>query len=90
MSNKFYPTKTPITAVMIIKIGKSKIPTLITQNTENKISTLFANRIKNIWTMNISESVKKQLNILQSSQNMGFSDQPISNEKTIQKIRDFN
>ena len=46
MSNRFYPTKTPVTAVMIIKIGKSEIPALITQNTENIISTSFANRIK--------------------------------------------
>ena len=46
ISNKFYPIKTPVTAVMMIKIGKSEIPTLITQNTENMISTSFANRIK--------------------------------------------
>ena len=46
MSNKLYPTETPVTAVMMIKIGKSEIPTLITQNTENMISTSFANRIK--------------------------------------------
>ena len=45
MSNKFYPTKTPVTAVMMIKIGKSEIPALITQNTENIISISFANRI---------------------------------------------
>ena len=31
---------------MIITIGKSEIPVLITQNTENMISTSFANRIK--------------------------------------------
>ena len=31
---------------MMIKIGKSEIPALITQNTENIISTSFANRIK--------------------------------------------
>ena len=30
---------------MIIKIGKSEIPALITQNTENIISISFANRI---------------------------------------------
>ena len=46
MSNRFYPTKTPVTTVMMIKIGKSEIPALITQNTENIISTSFANRIK--------------------------------------------
>ena len=46
ISNRFYLTKTPVTAVMMIKIGKSKIPALITQNTENIISTSFANRIK--------------------------------------------
>ena len=46
ISNKFYPTKTPDPAVMMIKIGKSEIPTLITRNTENIISTSFENRIK--------------------------------------------
>ena len=46
ISNRLYPTKTLVTAVMMIKIGKSKIPALITQNTENMISILFANRIK--------------------------------------------
>ena len=46
MSSKFYPTKTPVTAVMMIKIGKSEIPALITQDTENIISISFANRIK--------------------------------------------
>ena len=43
MSNKFYPTKTPVTAVMIIKNGKSEILALIT---ENMMSISFANRIK--------------------------------------------
>ena len=46
ISNEFYPTNTPVTAVMMIKIKKSEIPALITQNTENIISTSFANRIK--------------------------------------------
>ena len=46
ISNKFYPIKTPVTAVMMIKIGKSEIPALITQNTENMMSISFANRIK--------------------------------------------
>ena len=46
MSNRFYPTETSVTAVMIIKIGKSEIPALITQDTENIISTSFENRIK--------------------------------------------
>ena len=45
MSNRFYSTKTPISAVMMVKIGKSEIPALIIQNTENIISTSFANRI---------------------------------------------
>ena len=45
MSNRLYPIKTPVTAVMMIKIGKSEIPALITQNTENIISISFANRI---------------------------------------------
>ena len=31
---------------MMIKIEKSEIPALITQDTENMISTLFANRIR--------------------------------------------
>ena len=46
MSNKFYQTKTPVTAVMMINIGKSKIPALITQDTENMMSISFATRIK--------------------------------------------
>ena len=46
ISNKFYPTETPVTTVMMIKIGKSEIPTLITQDTENMLSISFANRIK--------------------------------------------
>ena len=46
MSNKIYPLKTPVTAVMMVKIGKSEIPALITQDTENIISTSFANRIE--------------------------------------------
>ena len=46
ISSKFYLTKTPVTAVMMIKIKKSEIPALITQNTENMISISFANRIK--------------------------------------------
>ena len=46
ISNKFYPTKIPVTAIMMIKIGKSDIPALITQNMENMISTSFANRMK--------------------------------------------
>ena len=46
MSNKFYPTKTPVTAVMMINIGKSKVTALITQDTENMISTSFASRIE--------------------------------------------
>ena len=45
-SNKFYPTETPVTAVTMIKIKKSEIPALITQNTENIISISFANRMK--------------------------------------------
>ena len=46
MSNRFYPTKTPVTAVIMINIGKSEIPTLITQDTENMMSISFASRIK--------------------------------------------
>ena len=49
MSNKFYPTETPVTAVIMINIGKSEVPALITQNTENIMSTSFANRIKKYW-----------------------------------------
>ena len=44
--NKFYLTETLITAVMMIEIGKLEIPALITQITENIMSTSFANRIK--------------------------------------------
>ena len=46
ISNRFYPTETPVTGVIMINIGRSKIPALITQNTENVMSTSFANRIK--------------------------------------------
>ena len=46
ISSRFYPTETPVTTVMMIKIGKSKIPALITQDTENMMSISFANRIK--------------------------------------------
>ena len=46
MSNKLYSTETPVTAVIMIRIGKSEIPALITQNTENTMSTSFANRTK--------------------------------------------
>ena len=46
ISNRFYPSETPVTAVMIINIGKSEIPALITQDTENMISISFASRIK--------------------------------------------
>ena len=46
ISNRFYPTETPVTAVMMINIGKSEIPALITQDTENVMSTSFATRIK--------------------------------------------
>ena len=49
ISNRFYPTETPVTAVIMIKIRKSEIPTLITQNTENIISISFASRIKKYW-----------------------------------------
>ena len=43
--NRFYLTETSVTAVMIIKIRKSEIPALIIQDTENIITTSFANRI---------------------------------------------
>ena len=46
MSNKFYPTKTPVTSVMMINIGKSEILALITQDTENMMSISFATLIK--------------------------------------------
>ena len=46
ISNKFYPTKTPVTAVMIMNIKGSEIFVWITKNTENLISISFANRIK--------------------------------------------
>ena len=45
ISNRFYPTETPVTAVMMINIGKSEVPALITQDTENVMSTSFASRI---------------------------------------------
>ena len=46
ISNRFYPTETPVTAIITINIGKTKVPALITQNTENIMSTSFENRIK--------------------------------------------
>ena len=46
ISNRFYPTETPVTAVIMINIGKSEVPALITQDTENVISKTFVNRIK--------------------------------------------
>ena len=46
ISNRFYPTETPVTAVIMVKIGKSEVPALITQDTENMMSISFANRIK--------------------------------------------
>ena len=46
ISNRFYLTKTPVTAIIMIKIGKFEIQALITQNTENMISISFASRIK--------------------------------------------
>ena len=45
ISNRFYPTETPVTTVMMINIGKSEVPALITQDTENVMSTSFASRI---------------------------------------------
>ena len=45
ISNRFYPTETPVTAVMMVNIGRSEIPALITQDTENVMSTSFASRI---------------------------------------------
>ena len=46
LSYRFYLSETPVIAVMVIKIGKSNIPGLITQDTENIMSTLFVNRIE--------------------------------------------
>ena len=74
---KFYPTKTPVTAVMVVKIKKSKIPGLITQNTKNTISTSLANRIKKYLDTEYIRDGKKQCNISQSNQNINFWDQPI-------------
>ena len=47
ISYRLYPTKTPVRTVMIFKIGKLEIPGMITENTENTMSTSFAERIKN-------------------------------------------
>ena len=43
---KFYPTKTPVITVIIIKNGKTEIPAMISQNTENKITRFFLKQIK--------------------------------------------
>ena len=41
---------------------------------------------KNIWTTNVSGSVKKQSNMSQSNQNTDFWDQSISNKKIKNKF----
>ena len=56
----FYLTKRPITAVMMIKTGKTKI------------STVFKNPIKNIWIRNEFQTIKNRFRTLQSNQNMDF------------------
>ena len=72
ISNKFYPTKTPITTVMIIKIGKSEILKLISQNTENTISTSFANRIKKYWNNDYIKTGGKTIQYITVELNYGF------------------
>ena len=64
ISCKFYPTKTPFTAIMVIKIGKSKILGLIKiRKIQYRDHSQTAS--KNIWIRNISATVKIHFNILQ-------------------------
>ena len=87
MSNKLYPTKTPVTAVMMVKDGKSEIPALITQNTENIISTSFANRIKKYLDnecIRISEGTIQYITI---ESKHGFLGSTSFRLKKIQKFR---
>ena len=76
MSNRFYSTKTPVTAVMMINIGKSEIPTLITQNTENMISTSFAIRIKKYLDnecIRIGEGIVRHVTVESKHEFLGFT-----------------
>ena len=86
MSNRFYPTKTPVTTVMMINIRKSEIPTLITQDTENMMSISFANRIKKYLDNECIKINKKIIQMSPSNQNMDFWDFPALSLKKVQKI----
>ena len=86
ISNKFYPTKTPVTAVMIIKIEKSKIPKLITQNTEIMISISFANRIKKNWSTNNIKNGEKTIQYITIESKYGFLKSTSFKLKIIQKM----
>ena len=86
ISNKFYPTKTPVTAVMIIKIGKSEIPALMTQHTENIMSISFANRTKKYLDNEYIKIGKKTIQHITIELKHGFL-KPINFRlKKIQKV----
>ena len=89
MSNKFYPTETPVTAVIMINIGKSEIPALITQDTENMISISFANRIKKYLDNECIKIGKKMVQHITIESNMYFWDLSTLNLKKVQKISWF-
>ena len=57
---------------MMMKIGKSEIPALITQNIENIMSTSFANRMKKYLDNEYIKIGKKKSNMSQFNQNMDF------------------
>ena len=61
---------------MMIKIGKSKIPALITQDTENMMSTSFANQIKkylNNECINIGPGLIQYITIELKYEFLGFT-----------------
>ena len=57
---------------MIIKIGKSEIPALIAQDTENMMSILFANRIKRYLDNEYIKIDKKTIQYITIESKHGF------------------
>ena len=72
ISNKFYLIKIPVTTAMIIKIRKSEIFGLITQNTENTISASFVNRIKKYLDNECIRDGEKTIRYIIIESNMDF------------------
>ena len=87
--NKFYPTETPVTAVVMIKIGKSEIPALIIQNTENIISTSFANQIKKYLDNECIKIGEKTIQYITIESKHGFLKSTRFRLKKFKKLRDF-